>query len=590
VELPCKDVNETLVAHGENAEALFLKLLSERREIAGNSDSAGQAALFSFSTEKETEQPETPAPGAAEPLAAASETLQLNTTNPENIFLATSTAVYSVKGGIGKSMDSLKIMLEISHPVTGRKYRGRVDLFEDKLAEKYAQEACDKLGLDKARLIAELEMLSDLLEQHRERENRRRESSREEKQSPAPLTAQERKAIQEFGRQAKVISRLNDLLGKTGIVGEEKNRIFLLLIAASYKMRETLHALIQGSSGSGKTRLLKQIAGCMPPEVVEMLTRLSDKVLYNYPEFYFVNRLLCLEDMDGLSEDAEYALRQLFSEGVLTSSFSVKLDSGLMDQAKKVVRGPVASMACTTHGEIYEDNMSRVFLIAVDESAEQTKAIIDYQNRRAAGLIDQRQEQEIKKFIQDYIRELKPFEVVNPFANRIRLPQEAHKIRRLNDLFLNFVKMVTVFNQYQRKVDGQGRLVAELEDVETAIEIMFESIVLKVDELDGSLRQFYEQLKAYLKKTYGEQKVDFSLLEIRQALQVSKTQLFRYVNDLVRLEYLIQSGGHVNRGFRYRIVHWDNYQGLRSRIRENLEKQLREIKAGTPRNTSGTPE
>ena len=90
-------------------------------------------------------------------------------------------------------------------------------------------------------------------------------------------------------------------------------------------MPETLHALIQGSSGSGKTRLLKQISDCMPPERVTKLTRLSDKVLYNYPERFFVNRLLCLEDIDGLSEEAEFAFRELQSNGELNSATSIKL-------------------------------------------------------------------------------------------------------------------------------------------------------------------------------------------------------------------------------------------------------------------------
>jgi hypothetical protein len=54
-------------------------------------------------------------------------------------------------------------------------------------------------------------------------------------------------------------------------------------------------------------------------------------------------------------------------------------------------------------GEIYEDNMSRVFLIAVDESIEQTKKIIEYQNKKAAGLIDYKKEQEIKNCIQQFI-------------------------------------------------------------------------------------------------------------------------------------------------------------------------------------------
>jgi DNA primase len=48
-------------------------------------------------------------------------------------------------------------------------------------------------------------------------------------------------------------SRFNDLIGKAGVTGELGNRVFLFCIATSYKMPDTLHALIQGSSGSSKT-------------------------------------------------------------------------------------------------------------------------------------------------------------------------------------------------------------------------------------------------------------------------------------------------------------------------------------------------
>ena len=52
-----------------------------------------------------------------------------------------------------------------------------------------------------------------------------------------------------------------------------------------------------------------------------------------------------------------------------------------------------------------------------------------------------------------------------------------------------------------------------------ANEIMFDAIVLKVDELHGPLRSFYEKLKTYLKKQGGDnaQKMDFRQREIRQA-------------------------------------------------------------------------
>lgn len=512
----------------------------------------------------------------------------LDCTHPYKLGYRTDTAQYYVQGGLPKALDQLKIMLVIESKQTGQKARNKMDLYEEKQVEKWCKDVAEKLGLPAAALASDLYQLTDLLDEQREKE----QQPTTETKPLHILTAKERTELEAFAKKPKLLKRLNDLLGQSGIVGEERNRIFLLLIALSHKMPETLHALIQGSSGSGKTRLLKQISDCMPPESVTKLTRLSDKVLYNFPESYFINRLLCLEDIDGLPEEAEFAFRELQSNGELNSATSIKLDNGQITSGQKTVKGPIASLSCTTKGEIYEDNMSRVFLIAVDESLEQTRRIIAYQNSVAAGVVNKSYEANAKRFIQRLVRILEPYPVINPYAARLQLPEEAHKIRRLNELFQSFIKMVTILHQYQRSKDERGRLITELEDIETAIHILFESIVLKVDELDGSLRQFYEQLKTYVEQQHkgSAQQASFTLREIRQALSLSKTQTFRYANDLVRLEYIRACGGYANKGFSYQISYWDNYQALREKIKLRLEQQLKTIKAGTLRNATGTLE
>ncbi len=582
VQMPTgEDINSIAQTHSD--EQIFIDLLQKRN-------------IFSFSIEKE--KPET-APSAKLLIDKTIEkqktievikqhpTHELNTTNPYKLSYTTDTAIYYIQGGLPKTTDNLKIMLVIENPQTNFKARNKIDLYEDKQVERLCKEVAEKLSLRKDLLEADLYRLTDLLEDHIQTAL---QQNSEENKPLQVLTVKERQDYESFAKKPKLIKRLNELLGQTGIVGEERNRIFLLIIAISHKMQETLHALIQGSSGSGKTRLLKQVSDCMPKENVTKLTRLSDKVLYNFPENYFINRLLCLEDIDGLSEEAEFAFRELQSNGELNSATSIKLDNGQITSGQKTVKGPIASLACTTHGEIYEDNMSRVFLIAVDESMEQTKRIIEYQNKKAAGLIDYKKEQEIKNYLQKFISIIQAREVINPFAEKIQLPEEAQKIRRLNDLFQSFVKMITILNQYQRKSDERKRLVTEIEDIETAVAVMFESIVLKVDELDGSLRQFYEQLKTYLQKQYNgtHKTAEFTLREVRHALKGSKTQVFRYANDLTNLEYIKQCGGYSNRGFTYKITYWDNYESMREKIKQNLDNQVKAIKEGTPRNTTGT--
>jgi energy-coupling factor transporter ATP-binding protein EcfA2 len=351
-------------------------------------------------------------------------------------------------------------------------------------------------------------------------------------------------------------------------------------------MPDTLHALIQGSTGSGKTHLLDRVSRLMPPEDVKRFTRVTDSSFYNYGAYDLQNKLICLEDLDGMKEEAQLAFRELQSREMLSTSTTGQDEKGNLRSYEKVVYGPIASLSCTTHGDIYEDNMSRCFVIAVDETMEQTGRVISYQNRRASGAIDPGREQERVLMLQNCIRLLKPYPVINPYADKVHLPQEAHKIRRLNELYQSFVRQVTLVHQYRRDKDSRGRLICRKEDLLVAADIMFESILLKIDELDGGLRQFYERLKDYVKAMGGDHHDTycFGQREVRMALNVSKSQLQRYIYDLRGLEYIVLSDGHINRGYRYRIIYWDDITRIRARLKRHLEGQLAQLELITATN------
>jgi hypothetical protein len=419
-------------------------------------------------------------------------------------------------------------------------------------------------------------VFTELLEQYRERINAPKEP--QSTFAEATVSKYEKPAL-EFLSKPNLIKRWNELIGKAGVIGEENSRIFLMAIAITHKMREPLHALIQGSSGSGKTHLMAKVYNFIPQQDKKNFTRVTEGSLYNYGMYDLQNKLICIEDLDGMKEEAQFAFRELQSKGMIISSTSTKDDNGNISAQEKTVYGPIASMSCTTKGEIYEDNMSRCFIIAVDESHEQSKKVIYYQNQKASGQIDEVKEKQCTEFIQTMVTLLKSYDVVNPYADKVHLPEEAHKIRRLNGLYQAFVKAITLMHQYQRRKDERGRLISEKEDLQIAAEILFESILLKVDELDGSLRQFYEKLKLYI-KTKGNghhESYEFGQREVRQALNISRAQLQRYINDLLQLEYIRQSGGHINRGFNYKVLYWDNIQALRAKVKRHLQGQLDQL-------------
>ena len=378
-----------------------------------------------------------------------------------------------------------------------------------------------------------------------------------------------------FLLQKNLLPELNKLIEKSGIIGEENSRLLLFLITISYLNKSPLHGIVQGSSGSGKTHIISRIADLMPQEDVLRFTRITESSLYNWGEFDLFQKIIIIEDLDGLKEDALYALREFISNQVLRSSVTIKDKKGNNKSSHKIVKGQFSSLSATTKGEMYEDNMNRSFIVAINESEEQTEKIITYQNKRNAGEIDKNTQEKAIGFIQKIVRNLKHYEVVNPYATQIKLPNNVKNKRRLNEMFQSIIKQITLIHQYQRtetRTENQEpRLVTEIEDIENAVEILFESIILKIDELDGSLRQFFEKLKMSFKEE------SFTRFDAMEVTGFKKTQLQFYLNDLVRLEYLKQIG-FANKGFRYKISYSDNIQKVRKDLKEAFGKQVEELK------------
>ncbi|MEM6772197.1 MAG: hypothetical protein AAF597_16605, partial [Bacteroidota bacterium] len=413
-----------MASQAEDVPATFVDLLARRKAIS------------------------LPVPTASTPTAATT----LDTSHPHNLVYQSTTATYAVKGGIRaaeKDLDSLKVTLAITN-AAGRRSRQKLDLYEDKQAARCARAVAEKLALRADLIELDLDRLTELLEDYRE--TLRKETERE-KTNEIAVTEKDRTRCLQFLKAPDLLGRINELIERAGIVGEENNRLLLFVVASSFAMPHTLHALIQGASGSGKTRLLRVVSELIPEEVLKRYTRVTDGSFYNLGEHYFTNKLLCFEDIDGLKEEALLAVRELQSSEILITSTSFKDEQGNIRGAERIVRGPIASLSCTTKAELYEDNISRCFVVAVDESKEQSLNIIAYQNKKSAGKIDGRDEKMVRSFLQNCLRLLDPLEVVNPYADRIKLPEDAHKIRRLNELYQSFVRQITLLNQYQRERD-----------------------------------------------------------------------------------------------------------------------------------------
>jgi energy-coupling factor transporter ATP-binding protein EcfA2 len=509
------------------------------------------------------------------PTAQTQSTLEI--INDFKIGFKGKTGLFYVIGQLPMDLGNLRISLQIIERETQKKTRLKIDLFDFVSVQNQCRELSEKQGFDINLLEADLIQLTDLLEQYRESLFDAEMNPITDKYSEKELTPKAHEKAMEFLSNKRLLENIDKLLEQSGIVGEEENRKLLFILASSYKMPYLLHALIQGTSGEGKSHLLNSIAECMPQEDVMNLTRITSKSLYHYREKELINKLILIQDFDGLDEEAQFAFREMQSAKFLSSSTVVKDMFGQTRGKMKQVQAHFSSLTATTKAEVYYDNMSRSVVLGVDESQEQTLRIIKQQNMKIAGISSAEGEQQAKQLLRNAMRVLKSFEVVNPFADKLMLPLEAKMLRRLNSQFQNFVSQITIMHQFQRKQDDKGRLIATKEDIKQAVEIFFSSIVIKVDELDKSTRQFFERLKGYVKSQPSGTTYRFCIREVRQDLNMSKTSANKYFQTLQELEYIQAVEGSVNKGFKYVIVYWDNMEKLKAKIKEDLNKQIQEL-------------
>jgi len=339
-----------------------------------------------------------------------------------------------------------------------------------------------------------------------------------------------------------------------------------------------LHALVHGSTGSGKTNLLKSILKLVPPESKYETTALTENVLFRPPyKDFWKNKILLIEDLDG-SYKALLPLREFMTNQYI-SKFASEPNpkTGKYEQTLLEAYGPIVIAGATTKDRVYEDNSNRSFLIHVNESNQHQEQIIDYQNRAAAGLIDNVSTENVCTKIHNLQRMLHTnIKVINPFQPYLKLPEYIFRKLRTNTHYITLIQSITFLYQHQRekKQDTRGNTLIEttLHDIELANQLSKESLLRKSDELSGAVRDFFELLKVAVKQNNKE---IFLSKDIRSKLRMHPMKFSRYMNELRSRGYVRQVGGNYKTGYEYQIINWDDYQVLKDGLTimdEILEK------------------
>jgi hypothetical protein len=322
-----------------------------------------------------------------------------------------------------------------------------------------------------------------------------------------------RKLTQQEIRAAKAKARkllespqfFNEFLAavkRAGLVGELWNALVLFIVTVSRLLLHPLSAFIKGRSAAGKNWLARLVLSLMPLDQVHEISSASKRA-WNYSNNDFRHRVIYVQEASGAADP----MRLLISEGKLIRIVTTWVNGKLVTQ-KYVTRGPVAAVSTTTRSGLEIDDETRHISILIDESAEQTRKIVQSYTKHGTGLSPD--ERLVWKMVHRLLEEkANDLEIVFPnwfdeVANSVFVADLG--VRRYYPAFVEACRTVCLIRSFQRdrQQPKDGKLVLNFTDFALTALIFERVFIASLRSHEGSALETRQAVKAILESTDGK--------------------------------------------------------------------------------------
>jgi hypothetical protein len=410
---------------------------------------------------------------------------------------------------------------------------------------------------DQIQLEKDIHQIIDVIEKHREKK------AKESKHTTPELTEYQKDRGLKFLKNPDLIDEIDKDITQLGYVRERKNKILIYLVMTSRLMDNPLHSVIISRSSAGKSQLVDIIEDLCPPEDLVSISDLSAQAFYYFGENDLKHKLVVIGERAG-SESSEYPIRELISKKSICKAIPVKDKvTGQIKTEQITVHGPISYIETTTHGEdINQENLSRFFVLGIDESEAQTQRIHEEQKKRMKleGYIESIHLDKIREKHIYAQRLLRKIHVFIPYVDKLKFPSSQLKTRRDHQKFLRLIMAIGFLHQYQRKVKkkkiAENKELAYIEctlsDYRIAYELLKDGILDNtLDDIPRTSKELLTLIKTYLEKRAEKEhtaidKIIFTRKEIREYTHWTFVQIrnnFRILRDYEYIRELEKKQG-----------------------------------------------
>jgi DNA primase len=367
--------------------------------------------------------------------------------------------------------------------------------------------------------------------------------------APDPGSARHERAMKVLGDR-RLLSRAAVDMKRLGHVGEFAAKKLGFICAVSARSGKLIQPSTHAQSAAGKNFLWDTALSLLPQEMVVKRSGLSAKALFR-TQTNLKGAVLYIQEVAG-SEDAEYTIRVMQSDGRLEYEATEKMPDGGMKNVVYQTEGPTVVVQTTTKNHLHPENETRVFPIYLDESETQTSRIVRSILKEASGRAsDEAERARIQQRWQDAIRLLEPAEVAVPYADRIEIPSSPLRIRRDARRLIDVVRVIAWLYQHQRQRDAEGRILATEEDFHEALTLVRESLRRAWQTLTPAEEKVLEAIRR-LPETQRTRN-GFKRRELK-VKEVSDRRVKEVLKSLTDTGYLDSDGSRGPQGYTYTLV------------------------------------
>jgi hypothetical protein len=331
---------------------------------------------------------------------------------------------------------------------------------------------------------------------------------------------------------ADILGQLPAAMRRLSVAGEDKTVKLIYLAATSRLLLKPISVAVKGPSAAGKSYITEQTLRLFPSSAYYPLSAMSERALA-FSDEPLAHRMLVLYEAAGLSSDfAQYLVRSLLSEGRLSYLTVEKTSEGL--RPRRITReGPTGLIVTTTEVRLHAENETRLLSVTVDDSREQTRAVL-------SALANETDPPEGDSFLQEWHAlqqwlESVEHRVTIPYAKDLAglVSPAAVRLRRDFGAILSLIRAHALLHQANRQRDDRGRIIAIRDDYAAVRDLTAEIVG---EGVEATVSKVTRETVEAVRTLCAEGSESVSVLRVAQVLRVHRSTAAR------RIEVALEKG------------------------------------------------